>query len=344
MVRFFSIVFFFLVLLIAGAGFSYHTFSKWTDKPHTPRSKSLIEFPRGSSLDSLSNELEEKGVVSKAIYFKVFVKYFTGYQNFQAGRYLFEDSATPKEIVSRFKAGDTYEPVVLEFTVPEGFTFAQLVARLSAKGISRKELQALKTDHSFLEQFNIPGQSLEGFVFPATYSFTSVPSAREALAVGVKEFWKRIPSDYEEKAKEIGLTLEQAVIFASLIELETPHDDERSFVSEVIWNRLNKNDALAIDATIIYGIPDFDGNLRFKHLRDSKNPYNSRIHKGLPPTAIGSPSLESLLAVLTPSDKGYYFYVLDVNSKGRNKHHFSKTLREHNRYVKDLVRYSRSKK
>ena len=99
---------------------------------------------------------------------------------------------------------------------------------------------------------------------------------------------------------------------------------------------------MAIDATIIYGIKDYSGNLTRRHLRDAGNPYNTRMHSGLPPTPIGSPSIKSLLAVLNPSNKGYYYYVVDV--KKGNKHHFSTTLKEHNRYVRELVRHSKRKR
>ena len=138
-----------------------------------------------------------------------------------------------------------------------------------------------------------------------------------------------------------GLALHQAVTFASLIEAETLHDDERSKVSEVIWRRLKDNAPLGIDAALIYGIPDYAGDLKTAHLNDAKNRYNTRIHRGLPPSPIGNPSAKSMAAVLTPSDQGYYYYVL---IPGSDRHHFSRTLKEHNEHVRNLVNaYKRDK-
>ncbi|RME58186.1 MAG: endolytic transglycosylase MltG [Candidatus Dadabacteria bacterium] len=153
----------------------------------------------------------------------------------------------------------------------------------------------------------------------------------------VHTFWKKIPKDYKERAEKVGLTLHKAVIVASLIELETPLNDEKPLVAEVILNRLRKGVPLAIDASIIYGLgDDFKGDLKWRHLRDKRNPYNTRVYKGLPPGPICSPSLSSLLAAVSPSNKGYLYYVLDPE-KGR--HHFSKTLKEHNKYVRKLLKY-----
>ncbi len=140
-------------------------------------------------------------------------------------------------------------------------------------------------------------------------------------------FWRELPPSYEENCKAKGLILYQCVTFASLIELETKFDDERSMISEVIWRRLKAREPLGIDAALIYGIPNYDGDIKWVHLRDRKNKYNTRIFAGLPPSPIGSPSRDSLAAVLTPTNFGYRYYVLDIQIGER--HHFSKSPSEH---------------
>jgi len=107
----------------------------------------------------------------------------------------------------------------------------------------------------------------------------------------------------------------------------------------VIWRRLREGAPLGIDASIIYGIEDYTGDLKWKHLRDAKNPYNSRIHKGLPPTPICSPGLKALEAVFNPTQYGYKFYVADTKRPGW--HVFTKTHREHNAKVKELIQATR---
>jgi UPF0755 protein len=331
-----------IISLVAIGGFLSQRLTEWSDTPLMPPEVQIVELPRGGSLKSLSQDLKNKNLVSHEIIFQYWVRYFSDYQKFQAGTYRFEEPVSPRELVNTFINGEIYQPVVFEYTIPEGFTLKQVLARLAAKGIATlEELQAIAGSREILAELRVESDTLEGYLYPATYSFTVLPTAREAIAVAVEEFWSRLPENYRDNVEAMGLSLNDAVTFASLIELETPHHDERGFVSEVIWRRLKANAPLAIDATIIYGIPDYNGNITRKHLRDASNPYNSRIHPGLPPTPIGSPSLQSLLAVLNPSNEGYYYYVVDVHSEGGNKHHFSKTLQEHNRYVRELVNFAR---
>ncbi len=335
-----------LILLALLAGASLYLgrmfLDRWSQKPSLVESETLIEFPRGTSLTQLSEELEARGLVSHAELFLVWARLFSSYNRFQAGNYLFLGEVAPKEIAAKIISGDVYRPIVMEYTIPEGFTFKQIAARLIAKGIGDPlEFEKLGSDPEFLSSLRVPSSSLEGYLYPATYHFFEIPTAKEALSKAVEVFWQRLPADYPARVEEKGISLADAVKIASLIELETSFDDERSLVSEVIWRRLNAGAALAIDASIIYGIEDYAGNLTSKHLRDRKNTYNTRVHRGLPPTPIGSPSVASLEAVLTPTEQGWYYYVLDLET---GRHTFSKTLKEHNRHVKKLVRETRRRR
>jgi UPF0755 protein len=109
-------------------------------------------------------------------------------------------------------------------------------------------------------------------------------------------------------------------------------------VSEVIWNRLKDGEPLGIDAALIYGIVDYQGDIKTVHLKDGKNLYNTRIYKGLPPGPIGAISMTSLRAVLNPTRLGYRFYVLGTD--GTRQHRFSRTMEEHTVYVKQLIQAS----
>ncbi len=335
---------FLLLLLTIGAGlYGKHFVESWSLERHTIPSAIVYDFKRGTSLKQLSLDLYQRGVVNKGRLLHYWVRYFDDYSKFQAGSYKFEGAIAPADIISMMKGGDTFVPVVLQFTIPEGFTYKKITDRLVAGGVgSPEEFAALEKSKTFLTEHKIPSSSVEGYLYPATYPFSKIPTVKQALSRMIDTFWDNLPPDYAERVAEKELTLEQAVTFASLIELETAHDDERNLVSEVIWNRLNDNITLGIDASVIYGVADYKGNLQRKHLDDATNPYNSRIHGGLPPTAIGSPSRKSLEAVLTPSNFGYYYYVLDP-SQG-NRHHFSKTLKEHNRYVRKLINATRRNK
>ena len=300
-----------------------------------------VEFPRGTRLADLSRDLEARGVISDARLFSLWVRLFRNYKTFQAGLYRFEGSVSPADIATALEKGDVWVPVVLQVTIPEGFTLRKIIDRLAANGVgSKRELQRLSRHKSFLTRLGIKASGLEGYLYPATYRFSEMPDAETALTRMVRTFRENLPPRYEEDLRRRGLTLREGVIFASLIEAETRYDDERSRISEVIWRRLKRGEPIGIDAAIIHGIKDYDGDIKWKHLKDAKNPYNTRIHKGLPPGPIGSPSEKSMRAVLTPTKKGYHYYVL--TSKGDGRHHFSKTLQEHNRYVRLLLRSPKS--
>jgi UPF0755 protein len=330
--------FFVLTLLLIALGFG--GLETWYSRKIPLEQPVTIELQRGASLRSFAESLESKGLVSNGWFFHGRTRLVGNYKKFQAGPYRFSGDVSPMDIAKKIMSGEVFRPVVIQYTIPEGFTGKQTAERLAALGIGHiRELRSLLNDESFAVSLNLSGNGLEGYIYPATYSYTETPNATEALTRMVKTFWQNLPKGYAEKVADRGLSIEQAVIFASLIELETMHDEERSMVSEVIWNRLKDQVPLAIDATLIYGIPDYKGDLTWKHLKDAKNPYNTRIHKGLPPTAIGSPSTKSLEAVLRPTDKGYYYYVL---LPGTTRHHFSKTLKEHNRHVQRLVKGSKS--
>jgi UPF0755 protein len=297
----------------------------------------VIELKPGVSLRTISNTLESKGVVDNKNFFMALIRLRADYAKVQAGSYLFKGSVTPSDVLKKMIAGDIYIPVVLQVSIPEGFTLKMLNERLAAKNVGKLiELDALVKDVKFLRSLGIKANSLEGFTYPATYNFEAMPDGREFYKKTVKTFFEKLPTDYESSVAKSGLNLTQAVTFASLIELETMREEEKSLISEVIWARLKRGEPLGIDAAIIYGIANYDGDLKWKDLRNTKNRYNTRIHRGLPPGPIGAASRSSLVAVLNPSNLGYYYYVLDSNDPTR--HLFSKTLAEHNSYVRKLVK------
>jgi UPF0755 protein len=332
------VVSFTLSALAAGAicaGYVY--IEKWGNYALTLPAPIEFDFPRGTPLSRLARSLEKKGLVENRHLFRAWAKIHSQYASYQAGRYRFDGAVTPMSIAKKIIAGETYNPVLIQFTIPEGFTLQKIASRLEAHGIAdSQEILSLTKNTEFITSLKVPSESLEGYLYPATYPFTVKPSAQEALTAMNRTFWEQLPQGYEQALQAKGLSLHEGVTFASLIELETRIEDEKPLVSEVIWNRLKKPMALAIDASIIYGIENYAGNITRKHLKDKTNPYNTRVHRGLPPTPIGSPSRSSLLAVLTPSSLGNYYYVLNLSNGSR--HHFSKTLKEHNRHVQELIR------
>ena len=334
-------------IVLAGAGvitsIGYSWLEQWGEKSFFTATPVEVSLEPGMPLSALSEELFEKGIVSSKDIFKWWVKYCNDYSSFQAGNYRFEDSLSPTKIAAMMKNGDVHVPVLFELAIPEGFTVKQIAARAENLGIcSEQELLQNAFSPKFTEQFDIPVASLEGYLFPATYALTEQLTAQELLQKMVNTFFSRLPDDYKQNLAQKGLSLHQGVIFASLIERETQLDSERDMVSEVIWNRLNKKIALGIDASIIYGIKDYDGNIRRRHLDDKSNIYNTRLHRGLPPGPIASPGTASLEAVLKPTSHGFYYYVVDADNLVQ--HRFSRTLKEHNSNVAAYLRAIKARK
>jgi UPF0755 protein len=330
-----------LVFLVAAAGiavFLNFEVAAWVTKAVQIPAPKLITVGRGASLTGIAENLEHQGIIDSSVKFRIYVRVAQLFPHFQAGLYQFSGNVTPTQIIEAITHGDVYKPLAVEFTVPEGFTMYQIRDRLVAHGIgTQSSLTHLLTDKAFIKELGITSPSLEGYLYPATYQFfTTIPSERDAIKRMTAEFFKRLPEGYAEKAKQLNLTLPQSVIFASLIERETLHDDERPLVSEVIWARLKDGGPLGIDAALIYGIENYDGDIKWRDLKNAQNLYNTRIHKGLPPTPIASPSVASLLAVLNPADKRYYYYVRKPGPD--NRHQFSRTLQEHNEYVQKWIR------
>jgi UPF0755 protein len=331
------------VVLVLGFLFIFGFFAgsqfleSWSKEKITTPGEVQVELRPGMPLRQLAMQLDTKGIINGATLFHIWIRMSGDYSRFQAGNYLFKGPISPEDVREKFKKGDIYIPLVLQVSVPEGFTLKMLNNRLAAKNVGKlHELERLVTDVKFIRSLGVTSSSLEGFTYPATYNFDKLPNGQDFYRQTIKTFFEKIPENYESDIVKLGLNLTQAVTFASLIELETMREEEKPLIAEVIWSRLKRGEPLGIDAAIIYGIPNYDGDLRWKDLKNQKNPYNTRLHRGLPPTPIGAVSRSSLVAVLNPSKLGYYYYVLD--SEDQTRHVFSKTLNEHNQLVKKLLK------
>ena len=303
-----------------------------------------INVNPSSSLSTLSKALTEKDIISHPWLMEYYVKIFHDFSRAKSGKYQFEKGSSAKKIIEKIISGEITKQLVLEVQISPGLNLKQIAAKLNALGLgSYDSIYNLFFDPVFIHSLNIRSNSLEGYLYPETYRYYNIsPSASEVIARMVNHFFSVISKiDYKTKLSNLNISLEDAVIFSSLIEKETSFDQEKSMISEVIWNRLNKKIHLGIDAALIYGIKDYDGDITFKHLKDSTNPYNTRIHLGLPPTAISNFTIKSFEAVFTPTSYGYLYYVLIPG--GLNKQHkFSKTFKEHNHHVQNLVKFQKS--
>lgn len=293
-----------------------------------------ISIPRGTSFAGVVRELDANGIIEQPELLIRLAPLFLDVSGIKAGEYRFEEPSAPLEVVRKLIRG---EVVIYKVTIPEGFTIRQIARLLADRG--------LVDEHAFIESarnpevvasFGLVGETMEGYLFPETYYFSRGLGTREILATLVGEFLKVFGEEMSGRAAELGLDMRQAATIASLIEKETSLPEERPLISAVIHNRLKRKIPLQMDPSVIYGIPEFDGNIRRRDL-ETPTPYNTYTNRGLPPTPIASPGRASLEAALHPADVDYLYF---VSMDGR-AHKFSRTLAEHNRAVTEYQKSGR---
>jgi len=290
-----------------------------------------FEVPRGASLAAIAARLEREGLVRRAWAFEALARWRGAAGGLRAGEYALSPSAGAAGVLDTLASGRVVTHAVV---LPEGLTAAEIATRLDAKGLAEREaFLEVVHDPEVAAALGVEGESLEGYLFPETYHFARGLTAREIADAMVEEFlavWVPLA----EKAEARGMSMRETVILASIVEKETGAPEERPLVAAVFHNRLERGMRLETDPTVIYGIEDFDGNLRRVHLEDASNPYNTYQIAGLPPGPIANPGAASLRATLEPADADYLYFV----SRGDGTHVFSKTYRQH---VNAVNRYQR---
>lgn len=299
----------------------------FTSTAITPPGQQVIEIKSGSSLVRVANQLEEAGIISDARRFSLLARWRKNTGQIHAGEYIFAASAKPDEILARLVAGDIRK---FRVTIPEGFNLQEIAARLEETGIgSAEEVLSLCNSTEFLSELGIEAGSLEGYLFPETYTYTSSTTPRQLLGTMVSQLRTQITPELLESAEALHLNRHQLITLASIIQKEAGNIMEMPLISAVFHNRLKRGIALQADPTVIYGIPDFDGNLTRKHLA-TPTPYNTYRKRGLPPGPIASPGQFALHAAANPATSKDLYFV----ARGDGTHEFTATLKDHNRAVR----------
>jgi len=242
------------------------------------------------------------------------------------GEYDIKPGMTASDILEKLVKG---ERIVHKLVIPEGFTFKQIAEAIEKTGIApATQVQTYFRDPQLLQSLGFPALSLEGFLFPATYEYDRMTTVDELLKKMIQAFKLNFDSSLREQTLAQGWSIPQTVTLASIIEKETGQAAERPLISSVFHNRLHMNMPLQSDPTVIYGLPNFDGNIRKADL-SNPHPYNTYVHPGLPPGPIASTGKAALKAALSPQETNYLYFV----GKGDGTHVFAATLEEHNANV-----------
>ncbi len=294
------------------------------------RATAELTIPKGSSLNAVAALLERGGVIRSPKIFIFYARLRGDAGKLAAGDYDFPAGMTIAEVLKKIVSGDVRR---YQFTVIEGWNLDD-IARMLAENESfgphvAAQFSKLVHDTAFIESVGFGGiMSLEGYLFPDTYVVFHPQDVQEVIGPMLKRFNEIYGDAFKLRAKELGMTDHEVITLASIIEKETGKPEERPLISSVFHNRLKRGIVLASDPTVIYGIADFDGNLRRSDL-ERPGPYNTYINPGLPPGPIANPGLASIEAALYPVATDYLYFV----SKNDGSHHFSATVGEHSRAV-----------
>ena len=324
-----------------------------------PDSVVTITISEDDTLETVAQKLKTTGLIRYPSLFKLYGEISDAMDSIRTGTYELNTLYDYHALVDAMSSNQ--RRVVINVTIPEGYTTAQIFRLLESYGVSTVAKMEDAVIHGELgEYWFLEGverdsvNCLEGFLFPDTYTFYLDHDPANVLQKFLNNFNKRFNEKMkikldtlnlnlseqmranglsEEYIAEHQLTVRDVVIIASMIEKETAANPESYLISSVIYNRLTNPKVypyLNIDATLVYVLGH--GNLTYEDLKYD-SPYNTYLYPGLIPGAISNPGSYSLDAALDPTETAYYFYALNPST---GEHHFSQTLKEHQDFLESI--------
>lgn len=285
------------------------------------------------SYDDVVDMLKDNGLIEYKSLFKLFSAITGGKDKIaSSGTFTLNSDMDYRALISGISANSASRAVV-DVTIPEGYTVAQIFQLLEEKGVATVEdLNETAATHDYAFSFlqDIPlgdPERLEGYLFPATYEFYTPHNPLYAINKMLQTFDAQFTDEMRQEVADSGRTIHEVLTVASMIEKETDGED-RGKIASVIYNRLNNpgasagtNGYLQIDATLAYLN---GGKVPTEADKSIDSPYNTYLYKGLPAGPISNPGLESIQAAMNPNSTSYYYYAL-----GDDKvHHYFKTYSE----------------
>jgi UPF0755 protein len=287
-----------------------------------PGAPIALEIPEGLSARQTAELLGRKGVVVSPLAFRVLLKASGLERRLKPGFYALRAREWPFALARKLALGETDD---VKIVIPEGWRAGQIAERLGSAGVAdAREFAALAES-----------RKLEGRLFPATYHFPPGAGAERAAARMTAEFDRQIGAAYAAASPKPALTLDQALVLASIVEREAMLAEERPKIAAVYLNRLKRRMPLQADPTVQYALGYWKKGMTRDDLK-TPSPYNTYLHQGLPPGPICNPGLDSFAAALNPANTSALYFVADMTGG----HVFSDTNDEQNearaRYKKEL--------
>lgn len=276
----------------------------------------LLTVERGESLSQITQTFEERGVVRSGLWLRVFTTLLGGQKRVIAGDYYFPEPASVFRVAWVLHKGE-FGLIAIKTTIPEGLSSYEIADLLE------KNLPNFKAEE-FLAQVDSDG--VEGYLFPDTYFF--MPNAKASdVILTMRENFARQVSVYQEDIVKSERPINDIVIMASIIEDESNSSlDSKRIVAGILWSRLRLDMPLQVDAPFIYYNGKHSFNLTKDDLQED-HPYNTYVNKGLPPTAITNPGIDSIRAAIAPTNTEYLYFLSDKHGNM----HYAKDFEGHKR-------------
>jgi uncharacterized YceG family protein len=276
-----------------------------------------VNIARGETPGQVADEVAQDGVVSSSFFFDLRARLDGDRSKYRAGVFVMRRGMSYAAALAALTGPSAVREISL--TIPEGYTRAQIAASAKAAGLSGDYRVASRPSKAFNAQMygaHSDVHSLEGFLFPATYFDFPHANVSHLVAQQLQAFQDNFNQLNFSHATAAHLSRYDVLIIASMIEREAQVPGDRALVSAVIYNRLKDGMALGIDATLRYALNDYTQPLTDSQLA-LDSPYNTRIHRGLPPTPISNPGVASMVAAAAPAHVSYLYYVDKPNTCGK---------------------------
>lgn len=287
-----------------------------------------IVIPQGATTKDIAKLLKDNSLISNEFFFRLKCKSAGADQSFHYGTFYIDKGLTDDQIIEILKQSNT--TAQNRITIPEGYTVKQIAALVDEKGIATtedflNEVNNGEFNYDFLEGIPDREYRLEGYLFPDTYYLSGNETARDIIVMMLDRFEQIYNTSVKPYVSSSGYTLDQLVTVASMVEAEAMLDEERPVIAGVIYNRLDIDMYLQIDATVQYANQTKNEVVTETDL-SVDSPYNTYKNKGLPIGPICSPGEASLSAAVQPEKHNYYYYVL--KARGGSEHVFTENYED----------------
>lgn len=336
-----------LIVLVAIGGYLYFNYSiKAVDK--TNKTDVYIKVKSGETVGTLATELADKELIRQPLLFKYYVKYLNQTQ-LREGQFAVNKAMSAKEIIAQFVSGD--EASAPSLTIPEGLNLPQTATKIAKyTGLKEKDVLIQMNDQVFVKQMIAKYPKLltnsvlkegvmyplEGYLFPATYSFAvgDKPSVQEIVEQMINKS-NEVIEPRLAAIKETNLSVNQFLAFTSLLEKEATAHTDRSKIASVFYNRLAAKMPIQSDVTVLYALKKTGTTFVSYDDIEVDSPYNTYQIDHLPIGPISNSSELSIDAALKPADTAYYYFLADTET---GEVFYAKTLKEHNKLAAEHIK------